>query len=160
MLNIRKVSESTADHYLQALRTVSEMLVGERLVGTDIYEIQDLADLLNAADKITTSQAFVELNTRGHQMYSAGLNHYLSFAKGDLFDTISEQPELIDIPVDPSDSTESTGIGYRRSGIIRDQALSLAGYRCEIDRSHESFVAEASHKPYMEGHHILSMKLQ
>ena len=49
---------------------------------------------------------------------------------------------------------------WKRSNILRTQALIFADYACEIDRKHESFIAESTGKPYMEGHHIIPMKMQ
>lgn len=40
------------------------------------------------------------------------------------------------------------------------QSIEAAGYRCEIDETHETFTAKSTGHPYMEGHHALSMKYQ
>jgi 5-methylcytosine-specific restriction protein A len=43
---------------------------------------------------------------------------------------------------------------------MRTQVIEFAGYSCEINGEHESFIAERNHKPYMEGHHAIPMRLQ
>ena len=58
LINIRNLSQSSAEQYLQALRTVSDMLAGEKLVWDDIYEIQDLDLLMSVADRIMASVAY------------------------------------------------------------------------------------------------------
>ena len=49
---------------------------------------------------------------------------------------------------------------WKRSGFLRTQAFELANYKCELNREHETFIAESTNKPYMEGHHALPMSLQ
>lgn len=49
---------------------------------------------------------------------------------------------------------------WKRSGILRTQAIEFAGYKCEIDSTHQTFISEAGQKPYMEGHHALPMNMQ
>lgn len=36
----------------------------------------------------------------------------------------------------------------------------MAGYICEMDSSHRTFISEVNKKPYMEGHHALPMNNQ
>ena len=38
--------------------------------------------------------------------------------------------------------------------------MEFAGYVCEINAAHESFIAAKNNKPYMEGHHAIPMHLQ
>ena len=66
----------------------------------------------------------------------------------------------MDIPVPVKAVTGKRMISWNRSGIIRNQALEMAEYRCEIEITHESFIAERNHKLYMEGHHVIPMKKQ
>ena len=49
---------------------------------------------------------------------------------------------------------------WKRSGLMRNQIIVAADYKCEIDRNHSSFIAEATRKPYMEGHHVIPLSKQ
>ena len=42
----------------------------------------------------------------------------------------------------------------------KEQALEFAQYKCEVDSGHITFIAAATMKPYMEGHHAVPMKEQ
>ena len=48
---------------------------------------------------------------------------------------------------------------YPRDAKKKKLAVSLAGYRCEFDPSHESFLTRKN-KPYMEGHHLIPFEYQ
>lgn len=46
---------------------------------------------------------------------------------------------------------------YVRDRQISLNALELAGYRCEIDRSHATFIRKNWNKPYTEPHHLVPL---
>jgi len=48
---------------------------------------------------------------------------------------------------------------YPRDRKISLNALALAGYKCELDESHESFIKRNSNVRYMEPHHLVPMAL-
>lgn len=166
LTKVRGSSESTVKHYLDALNNISRRLKEKEIVSTDIYEIMDLQTLSEARETLYADPDFVELNTRGKRMYSAGLNNYYRFASGEGFmDTteagaVPKMTELMDIPIAPEEPRTVQRTEWGRSNILREQALTFAGYACEIDKSHESFVAEKTHKAYMEGHHAIPMNNQ
>ena len=66
----------------------------------------------------------------------------------------------MDIPLEPTRPQTVSRTEWGRSNILREQALSFAGYAREIDQSHESFIAEKTKKNYMEGHHAIPMNNQ
>jgi len=45
--------------------------------------------------------------------------------------------------------------GYRRNVRYALEALESAGFQCELDPSHSSFISARTRKPYMEAHHIV-----
>lgn len=47
---------------------------------------------------------------------------------------------------------------YPRSPAKKANALLRAGFRCEIDTSHVSFIARRTGKPYMETHHLIPLE--
>ena len=62
------------------------------------------------------------------------------------------------IEIAPQAKRETTV--WRRSGIIREQSLEIAQFRCEIDNRHDSFIAARTNHMYMEGHHAIPMHMQ
>lgn len=103
---------------------------------------------------------FVDLDTRGHRMYSVGFNHYFRFANGDGFENIHEQIKSMDIEIPIANKQIATINTWKRSSIIKMQSIESAGYKCEINSNHKTFTAKRTGKLYMEGHHALPMKYQ
>ena len=166
LTKVRGLSESSVKHYLDALNNISRRLKEKEIVSSDIYEIMDLKALSEARDILYADPDFIQANERGRRMYSAGLNNYCRFASGEGFIekktevNSSKKMELMDIPIAPEQPHIVQSIEWSWSNILREQALAFAGYACEIDRSHKSFVAEKTNKAYMEGHHAIPMNNQ
>ena len=49
---------------------------------------------------------------------------------------------------------------WKRSDIIKRQTIESAGYICEINMKHNTFISESTNKQYMEGHHAIPLKQQ
>lgn len=136
------------------------------MVSVDIYEIMDLQTLSETRELLFADADFVELNNRGQRMYSAGLNNYYRFASGEGFTEVCtgnnslKKMELMDMPIVPEDPRIVQKTEWNRSNILREQAFMFAGFACEIDQKHESFIAEKTKKAYMEGHHAIPMNNQ
>ena len=160
MLEIRGVKQSTVDHYFEALRYISKRLKHMNLVQQDIFEIADLEKLTTIRDILFADIDFIELNKRGNQMYSAGLNNYYRFVCGKDFGSVGDKIRIMDIPVSPNQSVVVEKKVWKRSGISRGQVIEMAEYKCEINPAHKSFVAESNNMPYMEAHHTIPMELQ
>ena len=160
LLVVRGLSNSSVNHYLDALNNVSRRLNEKGLVEENIYEIKELEQLFTVRNILNSDEDFINLNKRGNNMYTAGLNNYCKFAEGEGFNLVKEKVTQLDIPLEPETPSVIEQIVYKRSSIIRTQALTLANYQCEIDNRHESFVAESTKRQYMEGHHAIPMKLQ
>jgi 5-methylcytosine-specific restriction protein A len=103
---------------------------------------------------------FIEMNERGKRMYSAGLNNYCRFAAGEGFREVQSRMKVLDVPVAPESMIVIEQSVWKQSGILRAQAIELAGYACEINPSHQSFISEKTNKPYMEGYHAMPMNHQ
>ena len=157
---VRGLSESSVAHYFDALNHISKRLKAKGLVGQDIYEIADLERLYLVRDELYKDDGFVDLNERGRRMYSAGLNNYCRFAEGEDFDKIKPMESALDIPVAPENPAVIEQTVWKRSGILRTQSIEMAGYSCEMNASHETFISGSTKKPYMEAHHALPMKIQ
>lgn len=160
MTEIKGVKQSTVNHYLDALNNISRRLVDKGLVENNIYEIKDINHLYSVRDILYSDDDFVSMNKRGNHMYTAGLNNYCRFAAGEGLDSASERIITLDMPLDPEGTMIVERNLPKRSNILRTQALIIANYQCEIDDTHESFIAEKTKRSYMEGHHAIPMSLQ
>ena len=158
--NIRQISERSIAHYFDALKWISRYLCKKGLIQDSIFEIADLFQLLSLKAVLFSDPEFKELNTRGHQMYSAGLNNYMRFANAHDFSTLSTKLTLLDKPMPIPEISSDERNTWKRSAIIRDQVLKAAEYHCEIDPAHKTFILNRTHHPYAEGHHIIALKKQ
>ncbi len=162
MTIIRGRSESTAKHYLDALNNISRHLKEAGIVQNSIYEITDLEELLEAREYLLSSTKFIEQDKRGNQMYSAGLNNYLKFAEGEAFESANDSLDSasLDTVIPVQEKRETSQSSWKRSNIIRSQSIQMAKYRCEMDKSHETFIVANTNHSYMEGHHAIPMRKQ
>lgn len=48
--------------------------------------------------------------------------------------------------------------GYVRDSRVRELALQLAEFRCEINKEHDTFISKATLKNYVENHHLIPIK--
>jgi 5-methylcytosine-specific restriction enzyme A len=66
-----------------------------------------------------------------------------------------------DGPVPPTPkSPHPAGSRFRRDPQISGGAISKAGYLCEVDPSHISFVARTTKKNFVEAHHLIPLQFQ
>jgi len=49
---------------------------------------------------------------------------------------------------------------YKRNSLISSFALKKAGFRCEIDKTHKTFISQKTNFSYSEAHHFIPMKFQ
>ena len=152
--------DSTANHYLQALNTISKYMRQLNLVNKDVFELGSLEELHRAWDKLEQDSVFSHLNQKGHNMYSAGFQRYLEFAAGHSFGKLADSVHQLDVPQAVHEPYYMSYEVWHRSGILRGQCLEYAHYQCELHPEHQTFLAESNHRPYMEVHHILPMSLQ
>lgn len=157
---VRGLSLSSVRHYLDALNNISRRLASKQLVHTDVFEITDLDYLESVRDILYADPDFVELNERGKRMYSAGLNNYIRFASGEDYASMFGKMETMDIPLKPETPITVEQAVWKRSNILRIQALVSADFKCEIDNRHETFIAEKTGKSFMESHHAIPMRQQ
>lgn len=158
--DVRGLTDSSVNHYYDALNNISKRLKSKGLVKDDLYEIMDLDYLASVRDDLYNDPDFIELNERGRRMYSAGFNNYFKFASGEGFKSVADEIEKMDTPIIAETPSIVEQKVWKRSNILRVQVFSFADYKCEINGSHETFIAESSKKPYMEGHHAIPMRLQ
>ena len=158
--DIRGAKESTVNHYLGALNTISKYLIEKNKILVSIYEIEELGELEIVRSYLYGQPDFVEKDERGNRMYSAGLNNYIRFAEGQEFKNVGRQVECLDIIVPVGNLGTAAVTSWKRNGIIKKQSIEMANYTCEVDSVHDTFIAESTQQRYMEGHHAIPMKNQ
>lgn len=160
MVNIRGRKASTVKHYYDALNNISKRLKEKNLVADSIYEIMDVEDLAKVRELLYCDQSFIDANKRGNHMYSAGFNNYYAFATAQGFEKVNGRETELDVPIEVEPPEVISQIRWKRSTILREQAICMADYECEIDDTHISFIADKTKKPYMEGHHTIPISFQ
>lgn len=158
--DVRGLSDSSIGHYTQALNTVSKMLKEHSIIEDSIYELKDIGELSRAREYIYSNPDFVALDTRGNRMYSAGLNNYYRFASGEEMFGKTDVLKSLDTELPVGEKVVVSHEEWKRSSIIKIQSLEAAGYQCEVNPRHVTFIAKATGNQYMEGHHAIPMQYQ
>lgn len=158
--DVRKVSESSINHYTGAIKLISKLLIENHKVENSVYEIKDIGDLEIIKDYLYYEPQFIDLDERGHRMYSAALNNYLKFARGEEFSEIKDKVILLDGEIPVGEKETISSVRWKRSSIIKKQVIEMADYLCEMDKEHKTFISEKTKHSYMEGHHAIPMLLQ
>ena len=157
---VRNLSDSSVDHYTQAINRISKLLRDRELINDTIYELKDIGELEIMRNYVYRDSEFIALDTRGNRMYSAGLNNYYRFALGEELFEKKDSLRSLDMVLPVGEKTIITHEEWKRSSIIKLQTLEAAGFKCEINQNHNTFKAQSNDKQYMEGHHAIPMHYQ
>ena len=163
MLNVRKLSESSVNHYTQALRTVSRYLRDADLIIGDVYSVDKLVDLKALRNALKAMPEFIAQDETGNRMYSSGLNRYIEFAELHQTKGAAETEvdlKLMDIEVVKPAKKPKVTYGWNRDRVIVEQVLKSDKYLCEIDSHHKTFISRKSDVLYLEGHHLIPISRQ
>ena len=161
IMNVRRLKESSAEHYTQALRTVSRYLKAANLIEMDVYSIERLSELKALKEDLKRIPEFVELDEKGNRMYSAGFNRYIEFAELQKTKGVaSVDLQLMDVEVSKPAKKPKVTYGWNRDRVIVEQVLKADKYQCEINLHHKTFVTRRNDEPYLEGHHLIPMSKQ
>lgn len=160
LTEIRGLSQSSVKHYLDALNNISRRLREKDMIQQDIYEIMDTGELASIREFLNADPDYIAQNKRGNNMYSAGLNNYYRFAVAEGLGIKKDNVNKLDVPMEADLPVKVIQQTWKRSNILRTQAIAFADYKCELDKDHTSFISEHTHRPYMEGHHAIPMSNQ
>lgn len=157
--DILNLSDSSINHYKDAIKKISKILVEKDLLQESIYEISDINKLIELKETLSKFPDFEDLDKNGHRMYSCGLKAYIKFASGVDFNKVGNIVLLdTEQPVPAIIQKETKTIS--RSTIIKNQIIIAANYKCEINPKHTTFISKVTEQQYMEGHHIIPIKHQ
>lgn len=161
MSDVEHLAPASVKKYVSAISKCSDFLRKKSMIKDTLYEVTDITQLKNLRDILLTDAEFYALNSRGNHMYSAGFNKYIKFAEGENFEAIHDAIAPLYKPFPKTKAPILTSTArWTRNHILRQQIIKLADYKCEINPAHQSFIAENTQKPYMEGHHAIPMKYQ
>ena len=110
LTKVRGLSASSVRHYQDALNTISRYMRERHLVQRDIYEVGSIEQLHARWGILSQDEDFMQLNRRGHQMYSAGYRRYNEFVQGE---GILGQPESLMALDAPMAVAEPAHIAYQ-----------------------------------------------
>ena len=155
----RGISDKSVGHYVTGLNTVNAILSKNGFPISDVFDITDIEELNAVRAFLQSNEEFLRKDAVGHNMYSVAFKHFYRFAcEDELF--FAENLRQMDIPVSPPAASSTVRSGWRRNQIIAGQAIEGTNFTCENAPDHRTFIAKATGKPYMEGHHLIPMKFQ
>ena len=158
-VRLKGLSERTVGHYVAGINSINVILEKYNFPIKNIFETKTVADLEAIKLFLLSNTEFQEKNRIGHNMYSVSFRHFCEFVCGD-YEFFNNNIQRMDIVAEKPPIVTSTTTSYRRNQIIVDQSLEGAGYCCEHNAKHQTFIAKATNHAYMEGHHLIPMKFQ
>ena len=123
-LNSKKLSDKSVDSYKGAISGALS-----RLAGKDLHRLSSVEIVKTLGNTLSQNPDFIKLNGDGNQMYSAAINHYVSF--------LSERVK--------NHSPSAFGSALRSSFI---KGLKQAGFN-NTDSISEAFVSSIATKPFI-----------
>lgn len=158
---VKKLKMSTAKHYCESIRKISQVINDFGIYDFDsLYDIDSYSRLREIESLLKSNPAFIELDEKGHRMYTAGLHRYMNFAEGK---NLKEEDSLslLDCPC-PVKAKNLINERYvsNRDRIIVHQVMEAENYTCDINQSHKTFISAKTSNQYMEGHHLIPLKSQ
>ena len=158
-VRLKGLSERTVAHYVTGINSINVILEKYDFPIKNIFETKTVADLEAIKLFLNSNAEFQEKNRIGHNMYSVSFRHFCDFVCGD-YEFFNHNIQQMDIIAEKPPIVTSTVTSYRRNQIIVDQSLEGAGYCCEHNAEHKTFIAKSTNHAYMEGHHLIPMKHQ
>ena len=158
-IRLKDLSERTVEHYVTGINSINVILTKYGFPIKDIFETKTVGDLEAITRFLLSNAEFQEKNRIGHNMYSVSFRHFCEFVCGD-YEFFSQNIQQMDIVSEKPTIVTNTITTYRRNQIIVNQSLEGAGYCCEHNAEHQTFIAKSTNHAYMEGHHLIPMKYQ
>lgn len=155
----RCITDKSVGHYITGINTINTLLQKYDFPVKNVFQLQSLAELDAVKTFLTDNPEFLQKDATGHHMYSVAFKHFYRFACEDN-DFFGNSIASMDIVVAKPQAIITSSTQWKRNQIIITQALEGAGYLCEQDPTHMTFIARSTGRAYMEGHHLLPLKHQ
>lgn len=153
----RSVSDSTVKHYITAINTINTLLVKYKFPISDVFSVKTLSELDAVKNFLEQNEEFIKKDTVGNRMYSVAFNHFYRFSR-DEHDFYKTDIDKMDIKIPKLRTVET--VQYTRNQIITAHAIEAANYQCESRAEHTTFTSASTNRPFMEGHHLIPIKMQ
>ena len=153
------ITDKSVGHYITGINTINSLLQKYDFPVKNVFQISSLAELDAIKEFLANNPEFQQKDSVGHNMYSVAFKHFYRFACEDN-DFFSRNITTMDIVVAKPKAFTTSSTQWRRNQIIITQAIEGAGYLCEHDATHTTFIARSTGQAYMEGHHLIPMRYQ
>ena len=155
----RGITDKSVEHYITGINTINTLLEKNKFPIQNIFQIKSVAELDAIKTFLEGNSEFRQKDSTGHHMYSVAFKHFYRFACEDN-DFFSHNIATMDVVVTKPNAVTTSSTQWRRNQIIITQAIEGAGYLCEHDPAHMTFISKSTGQAYMEGHHLIPMKYQ
>lgn len=155
----RGITDKSVGHYITGINTINALLQKYDFPIKNVFQISSIAELDAVKEFLSSNPEFQQKDSVGHNMYSVAFKHFYRFACEDN-DFFSRNITTMDIVVAKPKAVTTSSTQWRRNQIIITQAIEGAGYLCEHDATHTTFIARSTGQAYMEGHHLIPMRYQ
>lgn len=155
----RGITDKSVGHYITGINTINTLLQKYDFPIKNVFQISSIAELDAVKEFLSGNPEFQQKDSVGHNMYSVAFKHFYRFACEDN-DFFSRNITTMDIVVAKPQTVTTSSTQWRRNQIIITQAIEGAGYLCEHDSTHTTFIARSTGQAYMEGHHLIPMRYQ
>ena len=155
----RGISDRSVGHYITGINSINAILAKYNFPITNVFSVKTVEELDEIKAFLNSNEEFITKDSVGHNMYSVAFRHFYRFAcEDDLF--FARSIQQMDIPVELPKAVRTTTLSWKRNQIIKNQAIVGAGYICENNHDHITFISKATGQPYMEGHHLIPIRFQ
>ena len=155
----RGITDKSVNHYITGINTINSLLQKYAFPVSDIFQVESVSELEAVKAFLAGNSEFLQKDSTGHNMYSVAFKHFYRFACEDN-NFFNSNIATMDIVIAKPNAVTTSSTKWRRNQIIITQAIEGAGYHCEHDPSHMTFIAKSTGQAYMEGHHLIPMKYQ
>ncbi len=156
----KRLSPRSVTHYIDGINKINRTLAEEGFRIRSVYDADTMEDLVAIAEFLKNNETFLEYNKVGNHMYSSALKHYFDFLRDDE-KILEKTPEEMDCPLQPKARiSRAAPNSYPRDPLKIAMAIRASGHKCQVNPSHETFIAEKDHLQYVEGHHLIPLCYQ
>ena len=155
----RGITDKSVSHYITGINSINALLEKYDFPIENVFAVASETELNAVKVFLETNEEFLEKDSIGHHMYSVAFKHFYRFACSDK-EFFQKSITTMDIAIAKPQSITTTSTQWKRNQIVIAQVIEGANHCCEYNHDHHTFIARSSGKAYMEGHHLIPLKLQ